>query len=135
MGSSRVEDSSRRAMGALSLAYVGDAVYELLVRTRLLQQGDKPVSALHRAAVSYVAAPAQAAALERMMPTLSEAELRVVARGRNVHTHAVPSGSTHAQYHAATALEALFGWLWLAGEDERIEELFALACEAREGTK
>ena len=112
------------ALGVLNLAHVGDAVYELLVRDRLTRESALSVKDQHRRTIEYVAASAQAAALERIAPALTEEERRIVRRGRNVRVHGVPSGCTIAEYHAATALEALFGWLWLRGETSRIAELF-----------
>ena len=117
-----------QGLGPLELAYVGDAVYELLARTHLAARGGR-VGDLHRSAVAYVAAPAQAAALERLLPALTEEEAQVVHRGRNAHVHGCPAGCTPAQYHAATALEALFGWLWLSGQQDRAGELFARILE------
>ena len=112
------------ALGVLNLAHVGDAVYELLVRDRLTRDGALSVRDQHRRTIEYVTASAQAAALERIAPTLTEEERRTVRRGRNARVHGVPSGCTIAEYHAATALETLFGWLWLRGETARIAELF-----------
>ena len=114
------------ALGVLNLAHVGDAVYELLVRDMLTRQAALTVKDQHRRTIEYVAAPAQAAALERIAPELTEEERRIVRRGRNVRVHGVPSGCTIAEYHAATALETLFGWLWLRGEPDRIEGLFRI---------
>ena len=114
------------ALGVLNLAHVGDAVYELLVRDMLTRQAALTVKEQHRRTIEYVAAPAQAAALERIAPALTEEERRIVRRGRNVRVHGVPSGCTIAEYHAATALETLFGWLWLRGEADRIAALFAI---------
>lgn len=117
------------ALGVLNLAHVGDAVYELLVRDMLTRQAALTVKEQHRRTIEYVAAPAQAAALERIAPALTEEERRIVRRGRNVRVHGVPSGCTIAEYHAATALETLFGWLWLRGEAARIEELFHIIAD------
>ena len=114
------------ALGVLNLAHVGDAVYELLVRDRLARGEALSVKDQHRRTIEFVAAPAQAAALERIAPELAEEERRIVRRGRNVRVHGVPSGCTIAEYHAATALETLFGWLWLRGEADRIAALFAI---------
>lgn len=119
-----------RTMGGLELAYVGDGVYELLTRTYLARHGGGRVGDLHRAAVDIVSAPAQAAALEALMPHMTEEERKVVHRGRNAHVHGCPAGCTVAQYHAATALEALFGYLWLSGQAERARELFGKVLEA-----
>ena len=112
------------AMSILSLAHVGDAVYELLVRTRLAEGGQTRVADLHRATVAFVRAPAQARAAALILPELSEAERSVYRRGRNSHVNSVPHAASKAEYHAATGLEAVFGWLWLAGESGRIRELF-----------
>ncbi len=117
-----------QTLGCLELAYVGDSVYELLVRTHLARKGDR-VGQLHEKSVAFVSAPAQAEAGEKLMPFLTEEELRVFQRARNAHVHNCPSGSTLAQYHAATALEALFGWLWLTGDRKRIQQLFARIVE------
>ena len=116
-------------LGPLELAYVGDAVYELLVRGHLARLGGGRVGSLHRAAVAYVSAPAQAAALEKLERHLTEAEVQTVHRGRNAHVHGCPAGCTVAQYHAATALEALCGQLWLAGQADRCGELFGYILE------
>lgn len=124
-----LEQRDLQSLGPLELAHVGDAVYELLVRTELARRGGGRVGDLHRAAVAYVAAPAQAAALKRLQSRLTEDEQKLVHRGRNAHVHGYPAGCTPAQYHAATALEALFGWLWLAGRADRIRELFDIILE------
>ena len=116
-------------MGVLNLAHVGDAVYELLVRTWLARQGAVKLSEQHRSTISYVSTPAQAQAMEKLLPALSEEEHRIYRRGRNVRVHGCPAGCTAAQYHMATALEALFGWLWLTGRPDRLEELFGLIVE------
>lgn len=118
------------ALSVLSLAHVGDAVYELLVRTRLAEGGKGRVVDLHRATVSIVRAPAQAKAAAVILPLLTEEERAVYKRGRNSHVNSVPHAASKAEYHAATALEAVFGWLHLAGEGERVRELFAAIAEA-----
>ena len=124
-----MDAAALHALGPLELAHVGDGVYELLVRTHLARRGNARVGDLHRAAVAYVSAPAQALAMERLLPNLTEEEQKVWHRGRNAHVHGCPAGCTVAQYHAATGLEALFGYLWLAGETDRVRELFALILE------
>lgn len=110
----------------LGLAHVGDAVYELLTRTILCERGHSSVSELHRLTVSMVNAPAQARAAERLIPVLTDDELSVYRRGRNTKVNSVPHNADIGQYHAATGVEALFGWLYLQGRLERIEELFGL---------
>ena len=112
-------------IGMLSLAHVGDAVYELLVRSRLCMENHTAVTQLHRLTVSQVNAAAQAQAVEKILPLLTEEERGVYKRGRNTKVNSVPHHAEIAQYHAATGLEALFGWLYLLGRRERLEELFA----------
>ncbi len=116
----------------LGLAHVGDAVYELLVRTYLCDQGHCSVSELHRLTVSMVNAPAQARAAEKLIPALTEEELSVYRRGRNTRVNSVPHNADIGQYHAATGVEALFGWLYLQGRLERIGELFGLVTDKEE---
>ena len=110
----------------LSLAYVGDGVYELMVREHLLCQANRPSGELHRLSVAAVRAAAQAAAIERLMPHLTEREIAVYKRGRNAHT-----ARTGSDYHSATGFEALWGYLYLDGQRDRLTELFALIQEER----
>ena len=119
-----VHDINRISM--LGLAHIGDSVYELLVRTMLCTQGHQSVTELHKLTVSYVNAPAQASAAEKILPRLSEDETAVYKRGRNCKVNSVPHNATLGQYHAATGLEALLGWLYLKGEKDRIDELFSV---------
>ena len=111
-------------MSCLGLAHLGDAVFELMVRSWLCLQGKATSKDLHRATVRYVAAPAQAAAMERLLPLLTDEEADVYRRGRNTAPHSVPRAATRAQYQSATGLEALFGWLYLQGRTDRLNQLF-----------
>ncbi|MBO4853548.1 MAG: ribonuclease III [Oscillospiraceae bacterium] len=115
-----------RAISSIGLAHVGDAVYELLVRTWLCAHGKATGRGLHRAAVELVRAPKQAELSARIAPLLTPEEQDVFRRGRNANVHTVPQHASRAEYQQATALEALLGWLWLRGERERIDELFAV---------
>ena len=109
----------------LALAHVGDAVFELLTRTELICAGSRQrVHDLHAQTVARVTAPAQAAFVEVLQPLLTPEELTVYKRGRNTHTHQAPKSATPGQYARATGLETLFGWLWLTGRYDRINELF-----------
>lgn len=108
----------------LNLAFVGDGVYDLMVRERLVCLANRPNKELHQLAVQQVRAEAQAAALDRLLPTLSEEEAAVYKRGRNAHT-----SRSGGDYHKATGLEALFGYLYLCGRVDRVRELFALIVE------
>lgn len=111
-------------LSPLALAFVGDGVYSLLVRERLLTIANRPVNDLHHLAVNAVRAEAQSAAMERLLPRLTPEEEAVFKRGRNAHT-----ARTGAEYHRATGLESLFGYLYLSGRLERVRELFSLCME------
>ena len=114
-----------RDLSPLTLAFVGDVVYELLVREHLLAQGNCPVKKLNSRKVELVRCQFQAQALERLWPRLTGEEQEVALRGRNAHVGHVPKNATVEDYHGATALEALFGWLHLQGESARLRQLFA----------
>ena len=118
-----------RAISSIGLAHLGDAVYELLVRSWLCAHGGATGKGLHRAAVELVKAPAQAERAERILPLLTEEEAAVYKRGRNAHVHTVPHSASRADYLKATALECLLGDLYLRGRRERINELFTIMME------
>ena len=111
-------------MSTLGLAHIGDAVFELMVRTWLSTNGKMTAKQLHAGTVSYVSAKAQAAAAARVLPQLTDDEHSIFKRGRNAHVNSVPRGSTYEEYHTATGIEALLGYLYLRGETERLNELF-----------
>ena len=113
--------------------FLGDAVYELCVRQRVVAEGNCPVNDMHRKAVKLVNAAAQSDAFERISGALTEEELAVYKRGRNANATSSPKHAALADYRRATGVEALFGYLYLKGETERIGELFDLACAAAEG--
>ena len=115
------------AISNLGLAHIGDGVWELLCRSYLCSKGEKTVGQLHRDTIAMVKAPAQAEFAEKLLPLLTEQEAAYYRRGKNSHVHAVPKGATPAQYAKATGLEALFGALYLAGQMERLNELFHAA--------
>ena len=115
------------AISNLGLAHMGDGVWELLCRGYLCAKGEKTVAQLHRDTIALVKAPAQAEFAEKLLPLLTEQEAAYYRRGKNSHVHAVPKGATPAQYAKATGLEALFGALYLAGQMERLNELFHAA--------
>ena len=117
-----VQDVNKISM--LGLAHVGDAVYELLYRSKLCTDGHTAVAEMHRMTVAFVRAEAQAEAAAKLLPVLTTEEASVYKRGRNAKVNSVPHNADIGQYHAATGLEALFGWLYLQGRTERINELF-----------
>ncbi len=118
-----------RGLSSIALAHMGDAVYELLVRGWLCQHGKATGRGLHQATIRLVRAEYQAACAEKILPRLTEEELAVFRRGRNAQVHTVPHHASRAQYGTATALEALFGWLYLSGRRQRVSELFDVMME------
>ena len=118
-----------RAISAIGLAHMGDAVYETLVRTWLCVHGKATGKELHRATIALVCAQKQAELAQRVLPQLTEEELAVYKRGRNAHVHQIPKNATREQYAKATGLECLFGALYLAGRVERLNELFFATME------
>lgn len=125
----RLDARAANAVSALGLAHVGDGVYELLWRTWLCTHGTATAKDLHKNTVAHVSAPAQARVMERLLPLLTQEETAVYKRGRNAHVTAVPKNATGGEYARATGLEALFGYLYLTGQMDRINTLFAAAAE------
>lgn len=124
-----MEDDDIRAISSIGLAHLGDAVYELLVRSYLCAHGKATGRGLHRSAVELVKAPAQALRADRILPLLTEEELAVFKRGRNAHVNTIPHSASRSDYLKATALECLMGYLYLKGATERINELFSMMME------
>ncbi len=116
-------------LSPLGLAFIGDTVYDLLVREALLREANRPPRALHRAAAALVNARAQAQAAQQLEPLLTEREAELFRRGKNAQPGHVPRSCSWEEYSMATALECLFGWLWLSGQAERARALFAAAQE------
>ena len=112
-----------RQISPLVLAYMGDTLYDLFVRTLLLRQSDETAHGMHLLAAARVCAKAQAEAAFKIMDQLSEDELAIYKRGRNAHMGTVPKNARIADYRAATGLEALLGYLYLCGQDERLFSL------------
>ena len=121
------------AISNLGLAHMGDCVFEILCRAYLCAKGGKNVGNLHRDTINMVKASSQAKFMDALLPHLTEEELSFYRRGKNSHVHAVPKSCTPAEYAKATGLEALFGALYLAGQTDRINELFRLVMEGEHG--
>ena len=120
----KLDDAAIARMSSLALAHVGDAVYEVLVRAYLACGGTQTAKNLHSRTVALVRASAQAEAVQRILPLLTEEEQEIYRHGRNAKPKTVPKSSSVAEYAHATALEALFGWLYLKQRYDRINELF-----------
>ena len=119
--------NSLNTYSTAALAYLGDSVIEICVRERLVKAGLSSSAMLNKTALEYVRASAQAEAMKRILPMLDEEEDAVFHRGRNIGHTNTPKSATVAEYRAATGMEALFGYLHLAGRKERIDELFDAA--------
>lgn len=117
-----------RLLSPSTLSFVGDAVFGLLVRERLAEI-NRPSGELHSASVPFVSANGQVKAYEIIKDLLSEEETAIFKRGRNFHTGRSPKNASHGNYHIATGVETLFGYLHLCGENERVNELFSLIWE------
>lgn len=117
------------AISNLGLAHMGDCVFEILCRGYLCARGGKNVGNLHRDTINLVKAQSQAKFVDQLLPLLTEEELAYYRRGKNAHVHAVPKSCTPVEYAKATGLEALLGALYLAGQTERLNELFKTVME------
>ncbi len=115
-----------KQLSPLTLAFIGDTVYDLLVREEIICSANRSTNDLHALAVKQVKASAQAKAIESIMQNLSEEELSVFKRGRNAKTAHIAKNATTGDYHKATGLEAVMGYLYLSGNMQRIKELYNL---------
>lgn len=113
-------------LSPLTLAFIGDTVFDLLVREELICDANRPANDLHHLAVERVRASAQANGVENILPILTEEETAVFKRGRNAKSGHQPKNVSRSDYHMATALEALFGYLYLQNKMDRIVELYKL---------
>lgn len=113
------------SLSPLTLAFIGDTVFDLLTRCELVCEANRPVNALHNMASKRVCAAAQSEAIKKIMPLLTEDETAVFKRGRNAHVGSKAKNASSSDYHYATGLESLFGWLWLKGETDRIRYLYS----------
>ena len=120
----RYDQDTLRAIPVLTLAHIGDGVYELLARSAVVARGGLKVVDAHRQTVALVAAPAQAKAMETLLPGLTEEEHGFFTRGRNAKPKSTPKHCTLREYAYATGLECLFGYLYLLGRNERIDQLW-----------
>ena len=115
-----LKEVDMKAYSPLTLAYIGDAAYELVIRTMVVEKGNRQASQLHRLTTSYVKAQAQAAMIEALEPELTEEELAIYKRGRNAKSYTSAKNASILDYRKATGLEALIGYLYLSGREERV---------------
>ncbi|ABY94023.1 ribonuclease III domain-containing protein [Thermoanaerobacter brockii subsp. lactiethylicus] len=120
------------SLSPLVLAFIGDAVYSLYIRTKIVAQKNQPVNFLHKETVKYVKAKAQAESVKRIYDLLSEEEKDIVRRGRNMKSNTTPKGVEVQAYRYATGFEALLGYLYLAGEFERLKNILELSVQVIE---
>lgn len=113
-----------KQLSPLNLAFIGDAIYEIFVREMLVCSANRPVNDLHRESVKYVSAQAQTAAFDKIKDVLTEEETAQFKRGRNAKVGHSPKSASEAEYHTATGVEALFGYLYLSDRQDRIRQLF-----------
>ena len=120
----RMSDDEIGRLSALGLAHIGDCVFELLTRAHLVQDGTQTARKLHSRTVAEVCAHAQYEAAQRILDLLTEEETDVFHRGRNAKPKSIPKAASHAEYAYATAIECLFGWLYLSGKQDRLLEIW-----------
>ncbi len=118
-----LKEKDARAYSPLALAYIGDGVYDLIVRTVIVEQANRPASELHRMAVRYVSAPAQARIAQALSERFTEEEQAVYRRGRNAKPHTMAKNASAGDYLKATGFEAVLGYLYLCGRTDRVLEL------------
>ena len=122
----QLEDTDIRTYSPLTLAYIGDAIYELVVRTILVEKGNTQVNKLNQRANRLVKASAQSEMIEKLKPYLTEEEMAVFKRGRNAKSYTMAKNATMSDYRRATGFEALMGYLYLTEQWERMLELIKL---------
>ena len=122
-----LSEPQARMYSPLTLAFLGDAVYSLMVRDMLTKQANKPTGKLHKESIKLVNAAFQAEMIRELLPHLTEDETAVFKRGRNAHSAHSPKNQSEADYRYATGFEALFGYLYLSGQAQRLKKLFSLS--------
>ena len=125
----KLNDAELGRISSLGLAHIGDGVYEIMTRSYLVCQGMQTARSLHAKTVALVRASAQYRAAQCILPLLTPAEADVFRHGRNAKPKTIPKAASHMEYAYATALEALFGWLYLRGEYDRLNALYAVIAQ------
>ncbi len=124
-----LEEQDIRSYSPLTLAYIGDSIYDLIIRTILVKKGNCPVNQLHKRASELVKAGMQSEMIRKIDPVLTEEEKGVFKRGRNAHSGSIAKNASMGDYRRATGFEALMGYLYLQGKTDRILELIRLGIE------
>lgn len=122
-------DVNPKQLSPLNLAFIGDCIYEILVRESLVLDANRPVNDLHKESVKFVSAKAQTVAFHKIENELTEDEMAIFKRGRNAKVGHNPKSASQNEYHIATGVEALFGYLYLSEQMDRIKQLFKIICE------
>lgn len=128
-----LEDPDIRSYSPLTLAYIGDGIYEIYIRTILVKQGNCQASKLHKRASRLVKAPAQSEMVETLRPLFTPEEEQVYKRGRNAKSYTKAKNATMTEYRRATGFEAVMGYLYLTGQEKRIIDLIKVGWEALDG--
>ncbi|MBR3869705.1 MAG: ribonuclease III [Clostridia bacterium] len=129
----KTENTSSDGYPVSALAFLGDGVWGIMVREYLTVSVKCKAGKLHEKNIEMVNATFQANAIKMLMPYLSEEETTIFIRGRNTHTTHTPRNKSKSDYHAATGLEVLFGWLYINGNTDRLKELFGFVTEVHNG--
>ena len=124
-----ISDVDIRTFSPLALAYIGDSVFDIIIRTKVIAKGNVPVSKMHKACSDVVRASAQAQLLDAIAEDLTPEEEEVVRRGRNAKSKTTAKNASVIDYRNATALEALLGYLYMTGEIQRMQELVKIGLE------
>lgn len=120
------ENCKPNELSPLTLAFIGDGVYDLFVREQLVCEANRPVGVLNSEKIKLVCCTAQSKIAGELLPILTEEEMHIFKRGKNAHAMTVPKNAKRGDYHTATGLEALFGYLYLTDKIERLRELFTV---------
>ncbi|MBE7055422.1 MAG: Mini-ribonuclease 3 [Ruminococcaceae bacterium] len=124
------KDINPREYSPLALAYIGDTVYDLFIRTKVIAKGNRHVTQMHKESVSFVKAHSQSVSAYALENELTEDEMRVLKWGRNAKSNTTPKNADVTEYRMATGFETLVGYLYLSGENERLSYLLDLAYKA-----
>lgn len=125
----QLADVDVRTYSPLALAYIGDSIYDLLIRTMIMSEGNMPVQQLHRKASGLVKAARQSQMMEKILAHLTEEEERIYKRGKNAKPHTIARNASLSDYHRATGFEAVMGYLYLSGNIKRIVDLMKIGLE------